>query len=65
MFRDDEFCNVFSLDHFIKTRTCYMGTNTFFIGDIITNTISFFVKYCAVEMGISDYHKLVMPICQR
>ena len=50
---------------FIKTRTCYMGTNTSFIGDIITNIISFFVKYCTVEMGISDYHKLVMPICQR
>ena len=41
-----------------------MGTNPSFICDIITDMISFFVKYCTVETGISDYHKLVMSICK-
>ena len=39
-----------------------MGTNPSFIGDSITNMISFFLKHCTVETGISGYHKLVMSI---
>ena len=59
-----EFCNSFSLDHLIKTRTCYIGTNPSSIDHIITNMTSLFMRSCTVEMGISDYHKLIMSICR-
>ena len=59
-----EFCNSFSLNHIIKTPTCYMGTNPSSIDRIITNMTSLFMKPCTVEAGISDYHKLIMSICR-
>ena len=59
-----EFCNSFSLGHFIKKPTCYMGTNPSSVDHIITNTTSLFMKCYTVETGISDYHKLIMSICR-
>ena len=55
---------LFSLVHFIKLPTCYMGTNPSFIGDIITNMISLFMKSWTVDTEISDYHKLSVSICK-
>ena len=41
-----------------------MGTNPSSIGYIITNMTFLFMKSCTVETAISDYHKLIMPICK-
>ena len=42
--RLEEFCNFFSLGHLIKTPTCYMRANSSFIGHIIANMTSLFMK---------------------
>ena len=59
-----ELCNSFSLGHIIKTPTCCMGTNPSSIDHIITIMTSLFMKFCTVETGISDCHKLLMSTCR-
>ena len=41
-----------------------MDTNPSSIDHIITNMTSIFMKSYTVETGISDYLKLIMPICR-
>ena len=41
-----------------------MVTNSSSFGHIITNMISLFMKPCTVELGVSDYRKLIMSICR-
>ena len=57
-----EFCNSFSLDHLVKTPTCYKGSNRSSIDQIITNMTSLFMKSCNVKTGLSDYPKLMRSI---
>ena len=53
----------FTLVYLIKRLTWHVGTNPSSIDLIITNMTFLFMKSCAVEMWISDYHKLILPTC--
>ena len=58
------FGNSFPLGYLIKAPTFSMSTYPYSIDHIITNMTSLFMKSCSVDPGISDQHKLIMPICK-
>ena len=53
------FADSFNLEHLIKKPTCFKGSPSCHLTDIIiTNRKAYFKKACILETGKSDFHKL-------
>ena len=55
-----EFCDIFGLQNLIESSTCETKTSSTLIDVIVTNRVRSFRHSKKVEIGISDFHKLVM-----
>ena len=54
-----DLCDIFDLYNFIRVKTCTMSQNGSSLDVILTNKRASFQKTCAIETGLSDFHKLV------
>lgn len=54
-----EFMDVFSLRNLIKDKTCYFKGHESSLDIILTNKPRCFLNSCALELGVSDCHKMV------
>ena len=55
-----EFCDIFGLQNLIKSSTCESKASSTLIDVILTNRVRSFRHSKTFEIGISDFHKLVM-----
>ena len=54
-----DLCDMFDLYNLINVKTCTMSQNGSSLDVILTNKRASFQKTCAIETGLSDFHKLV------
>ena len=54
------FCDTFSFKNLIKDNTCFTHNHQSSIDVILTNKPNSFQKSSCLELGVSDYHKLIM-----
>ena len=57
-----KFCKSFLFEDLIKKQTCFNGDASTGIDHIITNLQKCFMKSMALEIGFSDYYKMIMTI---
>ena len=60
----DEFCSLFSLRNITKFDTSFTKFRSPTIGLFLTNKSNFFQKSNAIEIGLSDHHKLICTFFQ-
>ena len=57
------FCHQCKLKSLNKDSTCYKNIdNPSFIDLLLTNSAKSFERTCTIETGLSDFHKLVVPV---
>ena len=57
------FCNLYDLDHLIKTPTCYKNPeNPLIINLFMTNSPKSFQNSCVFETGLSDFHHMTVTV---
>lgn len=57
------FCNIYNLFNLIKVPRCYKNpSKPIYIDLMLTNSLKTFFNSCAVEIGLSDFHKMTITI---
>ena len=58
-----DFCDVYGFKHLIKESTCYKNPNNpKCINLMLTNKNRSFQNSCAIETGLSDFHKMAVSV---
>ena len=55
----NNFCEIFSLENLVKSKTCFAGVNGTSIDVILTNKKRCFQNTLTCETGLSDHHQMV------
>ena len=59
----DGFCELYNLKHLIKVATCYKNPENASTKDLmLTNAYRSFQNSCAIETGLSDFHKMTVTV---
>ena len=58
-----DFCDVYNLKNLIKVPTCFKNSERPNSIDVmLTNSYRSLQNSCAIEMGLSDFHKMIVII---
>ena len=58
-----EFCNIHNLKNLIKVPTCFKNPDfPISIGVMLTTSYRSFHNSCAIDMGLSDFHKIIVTV---
>ena len=58
-----DFCQLYNLKHLIKVPTCYKNPeNPSIIDLMLTNSPYSYQNSCAIEIGLSDFHKMMVTV---
>ena len=58
-----DFCDVYNLKNLIKVPTCFKNPERPTSIDVmLTNSYRSFQNSCAIETGLSDFHKMIVTI---
>ena len=58
-----DFCQLYNLKHLIKVPTCYKNPeNPSIIDLMLTNSPDSYQNSCAIETGLSDFHKMTVTV---
>ena len=59
----EEFCKNYNLKSLIRVPACYKNSNNFSYFDLIlTNSQRSFPSFCAIETGLSDFHRMNVAV---
>ena len=58
-----DFCNLYRLKNLIKVPTCFKNPDKLNTIDLmLTNSVRSFQNSCALETGLSDFHKMTVTV---